>query len=45
MQELLSFSSPASMHLYHLLLGIGISVCVGGMAYIVRSGKQPTKHP
>jgi hypothetical protein len=32
------------MHLYHLLLGIGIVVCVGGMGYIARSGKKTIKH-
>ena len=43
MLELLSFSSPASMHLYHLLLGVGIAVCAGGMAYIARSGRMNNK--
>jgi hypothetical protein len=40
MLELQSFSSLASMALYHLLLAAGVALCVGVMTYIARAKKN-----
>jgi hypothetical protein len=40
MLELQSFSSLASMDLYHVLLVAGVALCVGVMTYIARPKKN-----
>jgi hypothetical protein len=44
MSELMSFSSAASMSFYHLLLAVGVTAIIGGIAFIIWSSSHPKHH-